>query len=88
MVRRRPPARRVEDEDPQRCRALRGYLGKKGIPQTEIASERRGQFVLRPRSGLGQDALRIANEITEQVHPELSQVRLLRVTPRPGVKGR
>lgn len=42
-----------------------------------------GRLVLRPASGRGEDALRLANEVTETVAPELAQCRFVRITPRP-----
>lgn len=48
-----------------------------------------GRFVLRPRSGRGEDALELANHVYERARPDASQARFLRVVtgkdpPAPG----
>lgn len=48
-----------------------------------VESEADGRVVLRPASGYGGDALALANQLAEQVGPEMAQARFLRVTPRP-----
>jgi len=41
------------------------------------------RFTIRPRSGHGDDALRLANQIVEQLAPEMAQARFIRVVKRP-----
>jgi hypothetical protein len=46
-----------------------------------------GRLVLRPRSGRGQEALELANELAESADEDeldLAQARFLRITERPG----
>ena len=47
-------------------------------------SEADDRIVLTPKSGHGGDALRLANEIHEQVEPEMVQTRMLRIVSKPG----
>ncbi len=48
-----------------------------------VVSRDEGRVVLMPASGSGQDALKIANSLEEQVGPEMAQARFIRVTQRP-----
>jgi hypothetical protein len=48
-----------------------------------VVSRGDDRVVLKPVSGSGQDALAIANDLAEQVGPEMAQARFIRVTPRP-----
>lgn len=43
-------------------------------------------LVVQPSSGRGADALHLANEIHEQVHPPMVQARFVRLMRRPGVQ--
>jgi hypothetical protein len=50
----------------------------------EIVKKRGGSMVLRPRSGRGSDALKIANVLQEEGSAQSAQARFLRMVPRPG----
>jgi hypothetical protein len=49
-----------------------------------VVESTKGRITIRPNSGRGEDALRIANRVFEQLHPNLSQARFMRIVPRPG----
>jgi hypothetical protein len=40
-----------------------------------------GRFVVKPSSGRGADALKIANRLAEQLQPDVAQARFVRITP-------
>jgi hypothetical protein len=46
------------------------------------------RWVLRPVSGKGADALALANQLAEQVGPQVAQPRFIRVVPRPDAANR
>jgi hypothetical protein len=47
-----------------------------------VKSRAEGRVVLEPTSGYGGDALALANQLAEQVGPEMAQARFLRIVPR------
>jgi len=49
---------------------------------TVVKSQDQDRVVLEPASGYGGDALALANQLAEQVGPEMAQPRFLRVMPR------
>jgi hypothetical protein len=66
--------------------AVRDYAADVAVEQPAP-----GRFVLRPRSGRGEDALELANHVYERARPTAVQARFLRVvtgkdppTPGPG----
>jgi hypothetical protein len=75
------PEVRVEESSPQCQQALHHWLRQHGH-EAEIIEDRGDRLVLRPTSGRGQDALALANELTEQVGPEMAQPRFLRIVNR------
>jgi hypothetical protein len=74
------PEVRVEGTDPGQVPAIKAWLDATEH-DAELVEERGTRVTLRPRSGRAADALRIANEVGEQVRPALSQARFLRVVP-------
>jgi len=71
---------RVEGTDLGQVPSIKTWLkGAKG--EADIVEQRGTRVTVRPRSGRPADALRIANEVDEQVHPALSQARFLRIVP-------
>lgn len=72
------PEIRVE-APPDRLAQVRRSV--RGAHVTEHDDER---LVLVPDSGRGEDALRIANELSETGGLDVSQARFVRVVPRPG----
>ena len=76
------PEVRVEVEDEAQAAKLRKHLDKTG--SVEVVRDTGELLVLRPTSHRGDDALELANDITEFVDPPLAQARFLRVVPRPG----
>ncbi len=53
-----------------------------------IEQQDEDRFVLTPTSGSGGDALKIANELAEDLQLEMAQARFLRITPRPTIHPR
>jgi hypothetical protein len=74
------PEVRVEGTDPGQVPAIKAWLDA-AEHDAELVEERGTRVTLRPRSGRAADALRIANEVGEEVRPALSQARFLRVAP-------
>jgi hypothetical protein len=75
------PEVRVEESSPERQQAVRRWL-RQHARDAEIVEDRGDRIVLRPASGRGQDALALANRLTEQVGPEMAQPRFLRMVDR------
>jgi hypothetical protein len=75
------PEVRVEESSQSRQAALREWLASNQA-RAHVVSEEGEQLVLRPASGSGADALDIANELAEEVHPEMAQARFLRLTSK------
>ena len=75
------PEVRVEESSPQRREVLHHWL-RQHIRDAEIVEDRGDRIVLRPTTGRGQDALTLANHLTEQVGPEMAQPRFLRIVER------
>ena len=61
---------------------LRAFL-EKHRSSAVVASEEGERVVLRPASGKGLDALKLANELHEAVGPALAQARFVRTVRRP-----
>lgn len=80
------PEVRVEESRPARKKRLEEWI-KSHSEQALVRSEREGRIVLEPVSGHGEDALAIANALTEEVEPEMAQARFLRVLQRPSTLG-
>jgi hypothetical protein len=74
------PEVRVEGVDSGQVPAIKAWLNA-AEHDAELVEEQGMRVTLRPRSGRAADALRIANEVGEQVRPALSQARFLRVVP-------
>ncbi|MFI5454892.1 MAG: hypothetical protein ACHRXM_05515 [Isosphaerales bacterium] len=75
------PEVRVEESSPHGQEALHDWL-RKHRKDAEIVEDRGDRIVLRPTSGRGQDALTLANHLSEQVGPKLAQPRFLRIVDR------
>jgi hypothetical protein len=57
------------------------FLEQTDIPN-KILADRGTRLVVRPDSGRGEDALRLANELQESVPVEMAQARFLRKVPK------
>jgi hypothetical protein len=75
------PEVRVEESSPERQEALHRWLRQHG-DEVEVVEDRGDRVVLRPTSGPGQNALALANRLSEQVGPEMAQPRFLRIVDR------
>ena len=49
----------------------------------KIVKELGNQVILKPVSGSGSDALELANQIHEELVPEMVQARMVRILPKP-----
>lgn len=76
------PEVRVEASVSQQ-RSLKTLVERSRTPGT-ITDENEEMLVIRPKSGRGEDALRLANELGEAVPPpRMAQARFVRVISRP-----
>lgn len=75
------PEVRVEESSPGRQEEIHQWL-RQHTDAAEIVEDRGDRIVLRPTSGRGRDALLLANDLTEQVGPEMAQPRFLRIVDR------
>ena len=63
-----------------------GYeLARKEFGEYTIAEQTNDRVVVRPTSGNGDDAMRMANDIYEGAHPAASSVRFVQFVPKPSV---
>ena len=65
-------------------RALRQALSSTTI-HADIIDETEERFVVRPKSGRGDDAINLANEVAEKARPGMSSARMLQVVERPDI---
>ena len=72
------PEVRLEESSPERRQAVHRWL-RKHARDAEVVEDRGDRIVLRPTRARGQDALALANQLTEQVGPEMAQPRFLRI---------
>lgn len=77
------PEVRVEVEEPGKRSSLESLLKKKSTG-ADVVRDQGERVTIRPKTGSGLDALRLANLVTETVDPDLSQVRFLRYLRKPG----
>jgi len=76
------PEVRAELEEEHDPAALEKKLEEERVP-AEVLEHRGQSVVLRPRSGRGDDALRLANLLREEGAAKFAQARQLRMIPRP-----
>jgi hypothetical protein len=74
------PEVRVETEDPGTAAALRSAVDT-WTSKVDMEQPTPGRYVLRPASHRGEDALDLANFVSETVKPEAAQARFVRVVP-------
>ncbi len=80
------PEVRVEfDTAEQRHAVIDVLAGCDALPH-EISQSTADGMTVRPMSGNGDDALKIANEIQERGHPAAASVRFIQFTPKPKVR--
>jgi hypothetical protein len=79
------PEIRVEETRPDHKKRLKDWLNRH--KDAEVVRERSQGVVLRPASGSGKTALTLANQLQEEVGPELAQARFIRIVERPTHKG-
>ena len=76
------PEVRIETDTEGEASEVKRVLESSDI-DAEVVRDAGDQIVVRPASGRGIDALQLANQIVEAVHPPVAQARFLRVVPRP-----
>lgn len=76
------PEVRVEDNSQDRGKVLRQWLAEHS-DVAQVLTDNGDRLVLRPVSGQGTDALRLAAQLTEEVHVQSAQPRFMRVVRRP-----
>ncbi len=86
------PEVRVEISEPQHERELERRVAEDAGSEggaAQLVEQRPGRYVITMERGTGDDALSLANDLAESLHPDLAQARFIRITDRPGgtVKG-
>ena len=79
------PEVRVEESRPEKLRRLRAWLHSRR-QRIEVSETVQGQLTLRPASGDAREALEIANELQEEITPELAEARFIRSIPAPDLQ--
>ena len=80
------PEVRVEFDTPAQRRAVLDVLAESQTVPHNISDSTDDGLIVRPASGNGDDALRIANEIYERARPAAASVRFIQFVPRPSVR--
>jgi hypothetical protein len=80
------PEVRIEVDNSKQHRAVMDVLAESGSNHA-ITQDTPEQIVLRPASGNGDDALKIANDIYERAHPAAASVRFVQFVPKPKTTG-
>lgn len=76
------PEVRVEESSQDRRKALRQWLAKH-TDVAQVLNDKGEMMVLRPVSGKGTDALRLAAKLSEEIHVTSAQPRFMRIVRRP-----
>ena len=77
------PECRIEVDNAKQHKAVLAALADKGAPPHTIVEKTEHQIIVRPRSGNGDDALKLANYIYEHAKPAAASVRFVQVVPKP-----
>ena len=77
------PEVRIEVEKRKEGSSIEQMFGNEG-PDVEIVNDQGNRLTIRPMTGSGLDALRLANEVEETTQPLMAQARFVRVVPKPG----
>jgi hypothetical protein len=80
-----PEVRAEFDSAEQRTAVLR-VLDEGDLPPHTIKENSDERIVIAPASGLGDDALKIANEIYERASPAAASPRFIQIVPKPTVR--
>ena len=73
---------RIEDADPDSIQRVLDWVSKHS-DSVEVSKLLRNRVVLRPVSNRADEAIDLANEITENLGPSMAQVRFIRMVQRP-----
>lgn len=79
------PEVRVAFDSAEQRRAVLDVLAESAALPSDISQSTEGRLIVRPESGSGVDALRIANEIHERGNHADASVRFIQFVPRPMV---
>jgi len=79
------PEIRVLEQTMEPTAKFKDWLTK-NKKRVRILEQKRGQSVLTPVSGTGEEAIEIANEIYLAIKPSMSQPRFLRIVDRPSLR--
>jgi len=77
------PEVRVEFDSAEQRKAVLRLLAAGDLPQHTITENSDERIVIAPTSGLGDDALKIANEIHERAGPAAASARFIQIVPKP-----
>ena len=77
------PEVRVEFDSAEQRKAVLRLLAEGDLPQHTIKESSDDRLVIAPASGLGDDALKIANEIYERTKPAAASARFVQIVPKP-----
>jgi hypothetical protein len=77
------PEVRVEFDTAEQRRAVMGVLAERRATPHSISQDNDDYLTVRPTSGSGVDALKIANEIHEGGHDADASVRFIQFVPKP-----
>lgn len=80
------PEVRIEVDNPKQRQAVIDALAKGSMPRHTITDDTEERIVVKPVSGNGDDALRIANEIYERARPASASVRFIQFVPKPSLR--
>ena len=80
------PEVRVEFDSAEQRKAVLRLLADGALPQHTIKENSDERIVIAPVSGLGDDALTIANEIYERASPAAASARFIQIVPKPTVR--
>jgi hypothetical protein len=80
------PEVRVEFDSAEQRKAVLRLLAEGDLPQHTIKENSDERIVVAPASGLGDDALKIANEIYERASPAAASARFIQIVPKPAVR--
>lgn len=78
------PEVRVESSSEDKQQDVQSWA-KKNESSAKLVTNRRGQMVIEPVSGCGEDALVLANQLHEELGVEMAQPRMLRIVKSPSV---
>lgn len=80
------PEVRIEFDDAKQKSSVMAALSDATAPAFEIIDDGEDRLVVRPTSGHGDDALKLANYIHERAHPPSATARFMQFLPKPSLQ--